>query len=115
MNKKVKSQLPAGFKPITGGGDSWHPEKPGEAITGIITAVKIVTMPAKGKQPERDVNLYTVKTKDGDINLWESAGLRALSKLKKGKPVYVEYIGTKQIKKGQAPMREFIVATKGKV
>lgn len=114
MKKSVKpaSKLPAGFKAISGGGDSWKPEKKGASINGVMGTVKVVHMPKKGKQPARDVNVHTIKTKEGDIQVWQSAGLKALEKVKKGKPVYVEFTGKRVIKKGQAPMREYVVATK---
>jgi hypothetical protein len=108
-NGKVK--LPKGFKAIVGG-DSWKPEKEGENILGVLAAVELVHMPEKGKTPARDVNKYTIKTKEGEVVLWQSAGLTALEKVKKGTAVYIEYLGSEVYKKGQAPMRKYTVATK---
>lgn len=112
MKKSVAPQLPKGFTAITSGGNSWKPDKPGESIEGIMVGVKVVTIPKKGRQPERDCNVYKIKTKNGDVDVWESAGLRALANIKKGKPVYIAYVGKKKIPGQQQPMRDFVVATK---
>lgn len=113
MKKSVKPQLPAGFKAITGGGgDSWKPTKKGESILGTMAGVKSVHFEKEGKRAARDVNIYTVKTKEGDLNVWESAGLRALAKIKKGKAVFIQYLGDRVMKKGQSAMHEYVVATK---
>lgn len=112
MKKTVKPQLPAGFKAISGGGNSWKPEKPGESIMGKFLKVKTVHLEKKGKIAARDVQVYTIETKDGQRDVWQSAGLKALELVKKGQQVYVQYVGKKVIAKGQQPMREFVVAVK---
>lgn len=112
MKKSVGPQLPTGFKAISGGGNSWKPAKKGEAIQGVMIGVKTITMPKKGKQPARDVNLYTIRTKDADLGVFESGGLRALAKIKKGKQVYIQFLGMKKIPGQVQPMREYVVATK---
>lgn len=108
-----KIQLPKGFKAITGGGNSWRPEKPGDQIQGLYVGSKSVHQEAQKvngrKIPARDVNVHTIKTKNGEIGVWESGGLRALGKLKKGQKVCVVYAGKKTIKGQSNPMREFIV------
>jgi hypothetical protein len=112
MLKKVSPQLPKGFKAITGGGDSWKPEKKGASIQGVLSAVKSVHFDKKGKMAARDVNVYTIRTKDGDLSVWDSAGLRALANVKKGREVFVQYLGLKQIGKGRNPMRDYLVAVR---
>lgn len=112
MKKTVKPQLPAGFKAISGFGSSWRPEKIGETLLGVMQKVKVLHMEKKGKIPARDVNIYTIETKDGAKDVFESGGLKALALVKKGKPVFIQYIGQRVITKGQAPMREYVVATK---
>lgn len=112
MIKKVKPALPKGFTAITGGGDSWRPEKVGASLQGVLRNVKKVHMPKKGKMAARDVNIYTITTPTGDVQVWESAGLRALATVKKGRQVFVQYVGKKVIGKGRNPMREFVVAVK---
>lgn len=114
----VKAKLPAGYKAIEGGGSSWKTDKKGDSIEGKLLKVKVVHMPARGKkgtsnfQSARDVNLYSIETRDGVVNVFQSAGLKALESVKKGKSVFIKYIGARVITKGQNPMREYIVATK---
>lgn len=110
MEKKVT--LPKGFKAITGGGDSWKPTKKGAAIQGVLSGVKTIHQEKRGKMPARDITLYTIKTKEGDVNVWGSAGLRALENVRKGKEVYIQYLGEKDVGKGKNPMRDYMVATK---
>lgn len=112
MKKSVGPQLPAGFKAISGGGNSWKPAKKGESITGVMGKAKVVSLPKNGRIPARDVNVYNITTKDGSVDVWESGGLKALAKIKKGKPVYIQFIGMKKIKGQAQPMREYVVATK---
>lgn len=114
----VKARLPAGYKAIEGGGNAWKTEKKGESIEGKLIKVKVIKMPSRGKkgsssyQAARDVNLYTIETSSGVVNVFQSAGLKALESVKKGKSVFIQYIGKRVITKGQNPMREYIVATK---
>lgn len=112
MKKTVKPQLPAGFKVISGGGNSWRPEKIGDSIMGKFVKSKVVTMEKKGKIPARDVNVYSIETKEGLRDVWQSGGLGALALVKKGQQVFIQFIGKKVITKGQQPMREFVVAVK---
>ena len=114
---KLKVELPAGFKAISAGGDSWKPEKVGASITGVMTGVKQVHFPEekKGKKvtrEARDVNIYTIRTKDGDVNVWQSAGLKALAEVKKGKQVYIRFDGMGKAKPGQSAPRLYTVAVK---
>lgn len=117
-SSSIKARLPAGYKAIEGGGNAWRTDKKGDSIEGKLIKVKVVHMPAQGKKntpsfrPARDVNLYSIETASGVVNVFQSAGLKALESVKKGKSVYIQYIGSRIIKKGQAPMREYIVATK---
>lgn len=114
----VKAKLPAGYKAIEGGGNAWKTDKKGESIEGKMIKVKVVKMPAQGKKgtpsyrAPRDVNLYSIETANGIVNVFQSAGLKALESVKKGRSVYIQYIGQRVITKGQNPMREYIVATK---
>jgi hypothetical protein len=114
----VRTKLPAGYKAIEGGGNAWKTEKKGESIEGKLIKVKVIKMPAKGKkgssnyQAARDVNLYSIDTSSGIVNVFQSAGLKALESVKKGRSVFIQYIGKRVITKGQNPMREYIVATK---
>lgn len=117
-NSSIKAKLPAGYKAIEGGGNAWKTEKKGDSIEGKMLKVKVIKMAAQGKKntpsfrPARDVNLYSIETHTGVVNVFQSAGLKALESVKKGKSVFIQYIGSRVIKKGQAPMREYIVATK---
>lgn len=111
--------LPAGFKAINTRGDSWPGQnaKAGVSIQGIMHAVKTVHFDEekKGKKvvrEARDVPVYTIRTKEGDVQIWESAGLKALAEVKKGKPVYVRYDGMGKAKPGKNPPRLYTVATK---
>jgi hypothetical protein len=114
---KVRSQLPSGFKAISKGGDSWIPKEVGDAITGTLVKVKSVHFDAemKGKKivrQERDVNVYTIHTKNGDVGVWESAGLKALQDVKKKQQVYIRFDGMGRAKPGQNAPRLYTVAVK---
>jgi|SRR5579863_3069338 len=115
---KIRFALPKGYKAIEGGGNAWKTDKKGDSIEGKLIKVKVVHMPAQGKKKTpsyrapRDVNLYSIETASGVVNVFQSAGLKALESVKKGASVFIQYIGSRVIKKGQAPMREYIVATK---
>lgn len=114
----IRTKLPAGYKAIEGGGNAWKTEKKGESIEGKLLKVKVIKMPARGKkgtnsfQAARDVNLYSIETASGVVSVFQSAGLKALENVKKGRSVFIQYIGKRIISKGQNPMREYIVATK---
>lgn len=119
MSKVSKVQLPTGFKAISAGGDSWpgRDAEAGASITGILTAVKSVHFDEekKGKRvvrEARDVHVYTIRTKDGDVSVWESAGLKALAEVKKGNAVFIRYDGMGTAKPGKNPPRLYTVATK---
>jgi len=113
MKQRVTPQLPKGFEPITGGGtSSFKPEKKGTELTGVLVAVKTVHFDKEGKRPARDVKVFVIKTKTGDVSVWESAALRALGNVKKGRSVFIRYLGKRLIKKGQSPMRDYLVAVK---
>jgi hypothetical protein len=114
---KTKSALPSGFKAISKGGDSWTPTKNGESISGVLTGVKPVHFDAemKGKKvvrQERDVNVYTIKTKNGEIQVWQSAGLKALENVKKKQQVYIRFDGMGRAKPGQNAPKLYTVAVK---
>lgn len=114
----IRTKLPAGYKAIEGGGNAWKTDKKGESIEGKLLKVKVVHMPSQGKKgstsfrPARDVNLYSIETSSGVVNVFQSAGLKALESVKKGRSVFIQYVGQRVITKGQNPMREYIVATK---
>lgn len=116
VSKKTgKVAVPAGFKAISNmGGDAWKPTKAGASIQGVMGGTKTVQVERKeGKKKVKvDAHIYTIITKDGDVQVWESAGLKSLSTVKKGKQVFIQYIGQRVITKGQNPMREYLVATK---
>jgi hypothetical protein len=109
--KRAPVALPAGFKAITAGGDyapSWEFERT-PVIEGVLKSVRVWRKPKKGKEPARDVRIATVATKNGDLSVWESAGLRALFTVKKGKRVALVYKGKRRIKGRTQPMRDFQV------
>lgn len=110
----AKVTLPKGFQTISGFANSWKPDKKGSSLLGALVATKVVTVERKrGKKiVKEDVNKYTFHTSTGDVDVWESAGLRALAQVKKGQQVFIQYIGKRVITKGQNPMREFLVAVK---
>ncbi len=109
-----KVSLPKGFTSIGGMGESWKPDRIGTALHGKMLGVKVVKVERKrGKETVKEpVNVYTIESKDGgEVQVWESAGLRALQKVKKGQGVFIQLVGKRVIKKGQQPMRVFEVAT----
>lgn len=114
--KTLKAGLPAGYKPITGGGDfapAWDYEaKP--VLEGTLISSKSVHIPARGKIKASDKKVYTIEQKDGkQVVVWESAGLRALSEVKKGARVAVAHLGIRKISGGRK-FREFAVGSAGK-
>jgi hypothetical protein len=105
-----KVELPKGFKAITGSGDfapNWDFEKQ-PLIEGVLKAVRAVTQ-NKGKKDEREVNVYTITTKGGDLTVWESTALRALQDVKKGKRVAIAFQGFRKLKGRPQPMKDFTV------
>jgi hypothetical protein len=110
-NSTVRSELPKGYKNITGG-NAWRPEKAGQHIQGKYAGSKSIDLPKKGKQPARSLNIHRIDTSDGQVEVMQSAGLKALEGLKKGTSVYIQYVGLKKLGGGRNPMREFIVGTK---
>lgn len=112
MKAKVKPVLPSGFKAISARSDSWVPVKKGESIQGVLVASKIVSFPKQGKKAARDVPVYTITTKDGDVSVWGSAGLKALASVKKKTQIYIEFIGMGKAKPGQSPPKLYVIATK---
>jgi hypothetical protein len=107
----VKSELPKGYRDITGGA-SWRPKKPGEHIEGRYAGSKTIHLPKKGRQAARDLNIHRIDTVDGQLEVLQSAGLKALEGLKKGTSVYIQFTGMKKLGGGRNPMREFVVGTK---
>lgn len=113
--KKVAGnpQLPKGFKAITGGGGNSVEWKKGLVVTGNVVEIKVIPKknPKKGEDP--NMRLMVIKTKDGDVGVWEKAGLRALFDVaKKGKAVYIEHIGMGKAKKGESAPNLFIAGIK---
>lgn len=118
---KGKVSLPKGFTSIGGIGESWKPNKVGESLQGTMLGKKTVKVNRTRKEGKKTVkvkepvNVYTIRTTDGgEVQVWESAGLRALASVKKGAQVYIALTGKKVITKGQQPMRQYTVATKAK-
>lgn len=111
---KLKSKLPSGFKTISGFGDSWKPVKIGESIQGKMVRARVVKVERKkGKKIVKEKStIYTLATSHGEVDVWESAGLRVLSRVKKGQEVFIQFTGKRVITKGQNPMRVFDVAVK---
>jgi hypothetical protein len=108
-------ELPKGFKAISAGGDSWHPKKVGDSITGVLVGVKEVKFPAEKRgtkivRPARSVKVYNIKTATGDMGVWGSAGLKALAEVKKGKRVFIHFDGMGRAKPGQSAPRLYTVA-----
>lgn len=104
--------LPKGFKPLTGLASSWKPTKPGDKVEGVLRNIKAVKLPKKGKIPARTVNVFTITTEKGDVDVWESAALRPLATVKKGSRVAVVYLGKRKIPGRPQAMRDFAVGVK---
>lgn len=105
-------QLPKGFKPLTGLGESWKPKKKGETVQGVLRNSRSVNLKKRGKIPARTVQIYTITTDHGDVDVWESAALRALANVKKGQRVAIVYLGPRKIPGRPSPMRDFAVGVK---
>ena len=108
-----KVQLPAGYKAITSGefAPSWDFETE-STIEGTLIE-KRTTIQNKGKKDEREVHIFTIRRKDGsEVTVWESYGLKPLIDVKKGKQVFIGFLGYKAIKGRKQPMKDFIVAVK---
>jgi hypothetical protein len=110
-NTVAKKQVPKGFKEITGQGNFWKGKDKGDSITGKLKGTRTHTFPKKGRQEARDANVYLLETADGEIEVTQSGGLGALTKVKKGQTVYIEFVGMKKLQ-GKSPMREYIVGVK---
>lgn len=107
----AKGNLPKGFRAI--GGGAWSPAKVGDSITGTMKGSESVTQKnmQTGKPEQRTV--YTIHSTDGEVlKVWESAGLKGLQRVKKNAPVYIEFIGMGEKKKGRNAPRLYLVATK---
>jgi len=114
MKKNVHPQLPKGFKPISGGGGNSVEWKKGLVVTGNVLEIKVIEKKGplrKGEDPT--TRLMRVKTKDGEVTVWEKSALRGLfDSAKKGKLVYIEHIGMGKAKKGQSAPNLFIAGMK---
>jgi hypothetical protein len=104
-----KNELPKGFKAITSGdfAPSWDFEKQ-PVIEGVLKEKRTITQ-NKGKKDEREVAIWTIATKSGDVAVWESYSLKALHDVKKGKRVAVVFNGYRPIKGRKQPMKDFTV------
>ncbi len=105
-------KLPAGFKAVSGLGQSWKPKKKGETVQGILRNIRTVKIAKKGKQPAREWRIAVITTDSGDVEIGESAGVRALFDQKKGSRVAVQYLGLRKIPGRPQPMRDFVVGVK---
>lgn len=109
MKAKVQPQLPKGFKAIaSGGGDSVEWKK-GMVVEGNVLEIKELERknPKKGEDPT--MRLMRIKTKTGEVSVWEKAGLKGLFAVaKKGKAVYIEHLGMGKAKKGQSAPHLFM-------
>lgn len=110
-NTSTRSKLPSGFKEISGQGNFWKGQKVGDTITGKLVGTRIHHFEKNGKIAASDANVYKLATADGDIEVTQSGGLGALTRVKKGQTVYIEFVGMKKLK-GRSPMREYVVAVK---
>jgi hypothetical protein len=111
--KKVSPQLPKGFTAITSGGGNSVEWKKGMVVTGNVLEVKTIDKknPKKGEDPT--TRLMRIKTKDGEVTVWEKSALRGLfDAAKKGKAVYIEHVGMGKAKKGQSAPNLFIAGIK---
>lgn len=100
-------KLPKGFKAINnGGGDAWDFKKM-KTLEGVMGSVR--EFDSKFKKGEKQ-RAATITTKNGDITVFERAGLRQLFDVKKGKRVYLAYTGPKKIAGRKKPMESFVVA-----
>jgi hypothetical protein len=107
----IKSELPKGYTSISSG-NSWRPEKAGEQVEGVYLGFKVVHQEKRGKMKARDVNVHRIQTSTGVVEVWQSAGLKALESVKKNSKILIRMIGKRVITRGQNPMREFIIGTK---
>lgn len=113
MKAKVAPQLPKGFKAITGGGGDSVDWKKTKIVTGVVLEIKEIEKknPKKGENPT--MRLMRIKTKDGEVSVWEKAGIKALFDVaKKGKHVHIQHVGMAKAKKGQSPANLFIAGMK---
>jgi hypothetical protein len=113
MKAKVAPQLPKGFTAVTGGGGNSVEWKKGVVVTGVVLEVKDIQKkdPKKGEKPT--TRIMRVKTKDGEVGVWEKAALAGLfDKARKGKIVYIEHIGMGKAKKGQSAPNLFVAGIK---
>lgn len=109
---RVAPTFPAGFKPIEHMGSFWSGKTPGEHFEGRLLSSAVKHFPKSKGYEARDANVYTFETKDKNkIEITQSGGLGALTKVKKGQWVYIIFMGMKKLK-GKMAMREYAVAVK---
>ena len=99
--QKLGHNLPKGFTAISGGGNTVVWEE-GVVVTGIVQEVKEITLKNVRKGQKPTARLMRIKTKEGEMAVWEKAALVGLfDKVKKGNAIYIECIGMGEAKKGQ--------------
>lgn len=111
-NSNKMAQLPKGFKAISGFGNSWRPEKPGEMLQGKYVESRAVDLPKKGRIPARTVNVHTIANLEGSFDIFQSGGLKALETLKKGQTVCILFRGLRKIPGMAQPMKDYVVGVK---
>ncbi len=99
--RSSKSKLPKGFKVISGFGDSWHPTKAGASLIGKMVGKELIKWKDKKTGEKKQANKYEIATDAGSEFVFESAGLRALSQVKKGQRVAITFLGVKKLGGGR--------------
>lgn len=110
---RIKIELPAGFKAITGMGGVPVEWKKGVVVEGKVLEIKTITKKKVRKGEKPTTRLMNVKTADGDKTVWEKAALTALfDAAKKGNTVYIQHLGMGIAKKGQSAPHLFVAGLK---
>jgi hypothetical protein len=113
--KKVNSDIPPGFEVCdAGSGDfaPWHDFKRDAVLQGKVESVRKATL-GKGKD-KNDTRIMTVNTAQGQRAISESVKLSGLfdqAAKKKGKEVYIKFLGVVKLKGGRR-MNDYIAAIK---
>ena len=112
--KPVNRDVPPGYEVVEASGDfaPWHDFNKEPVLQGKVVSVHTATM-GKGKD-KKERQILTVKTVQGERSVSDSFKLNPLfaaAKKKKGRDVYIKYLGQVKLKGGRR-MNDYIAAIK---
>lgn len=116
MSKKAKAtknlNVPKGYKAISSLPKSWPTEDTpiGDVVQGVILSYdEFEAGTGKNRRTQRTAK---IETDEGIVQIYESAGLKALFEYEEGTHCYIVYQGRGTAKKGRNPAKLFDVFVK---